>query len=148
LQHSLTLFDKISDEYEKMRTIYFATLNEFKESRHVYRNNKDLMTIFEDSELRKSIFKYYLQSSDTINMLEFDQRRKYEIENKLNELVTKIKSENSSISDDDAGKQALGYMVKENNEYNDLNNRIPQSVTKLKEFKITAENLINRLSKK
>ncbi len=79
-------------------------------------------------------------------MLEFEQRRKYELENKNNELVTKIKSDNPTTSDEDAGKQALSYMVKEYNEYIDLNNvRIPQSVTKLREFKATAENVIAKL---
>jgi hypothetical protein len=97
LKHSLTLFDKVFDEYQKMKTIYFATLNELRESRHVYQNNKDWVTIFEDGELRNLIFKYYLQSSDAINMLEFEQRRKYELENKHNELVTKIKSENGGV---------------------------------------------------
>jgi hypothetical protein len=147
LQHSLVLFDKVSEEYEKMGTIYFATLKELKESRHVYENNKDWITLFDDGSLRKQIFRYYLQSNDAISMLEYQQHRKYELENKLNELVTKIKSENQTISDDDAGKQALSYMVKENNEYIDLQTvRIPKYVTKLKEFRSTAENLIQKLS--
>ncbi len=146
LQHSLTLFDKVSEEYQKTRIIYFATLNEIRESRYVYQNNKDWITVFEDGDLRKQIFRYYLQSNDAINMLEFEQRRKYELENKNNELVTKIKSDNPTTSDEDAGKQALSYMVKEYNEYIDLNNvRIPQSVTKLREFKATAENVIAKL---
>ncbi|MBL0317962.1 MAG: hypothetical protein IPP74_01445 [Alphaproteobacteria bacterium] len=146
LQHSLVLFDKVSDEYQKTRIIYFATLNELKESRHVYQNNKDWITVFDDGDLRKQIFKYYLQSNDAISMLEFNQRRKYELENKHNELVTKIKSENKTMSDEDAGRQALSYMVKENNEYMDLNNvRLPESVAKLREFKATAENIIVKL---
>ena len=103
------------------------------------------MTIFEDGELRNLIFRYYLQSSDAINTLEYEQRRKYELENKRNELVIKIKSENPVMSNDDAMNQAPGYMVKENIEYIDLNSRIPLSVSKLKEFKHTAVDIINRL---
>jgi hypothetical protein len=147
LQHSLVLFDKVSEEYQKTRTIYFATLNELKESRYVYQNNKDWITIFDDGDLRKHIFSYYLQSNDAISMLEFEQRRKYDLENKHNELVTKIKSENTTMSDEDAAKQALSYMVKENNEYIDLINvRIPQSVIKIRDFRSTVESLIQKLS--
>ncbi|GEM_PF-1322446 len=147
LQHSLLLFDKVFDEYEKTKVIYFATLNELRESRYVYQNNKDWVTIFEDGDLRKQIFKYYLQSNDTISKLQFQQSRKYDLENKHNELVTKIKSEKPTISDADAIKQALSYMVKESNEYDTLNESIKQSVTNLRDFRRTAEAIIEKLKK-
>ena len=147
LQHTPTLFDKLIEEYNKTCIIYFATLNELKESRHVYQNNKDWMIIFENGDLRKQIFKYYLESGDTINMLEFDQRRKYELENKHNELVTKIKLETPDIAESEANSKALNYMAKENTEYNYINNtKIPQSITKLKELKTEAKEIINKLS--
>ena len=58
LQHSIDLYDKIADEWEKTKTVWFATLNELRESRQTYLNNKDWVTIFEDAELRTKIFRY------------------------------------------------------------------------------------------
>jgi hypothetical protein len=145
LQHSVGLFDKIHEEYEKTGIIYFTTLNELKESRYVYHNNKDWMAIFDDGDLRKKIFKYYLQSNNAIHMLEFFQQRKYDIEARVDELAIKIKSENPTFSQEEALKQAIGYMSKEHTEYENLPKHISQFANKLKDFKTTAETIITKL---
>lgn len=73
LQHSITLYEKIAEEWGKSRTIWFSTLNELKESRRTYQNNKDWVTLLENQELRSTIFRYYLRSADAINSLEYQQ---------------------------------------------------------------------------
>ncbi|MFQ5661431.1 MAG: hypothetical protein ACE5GZ_13500 [Gammaproteobacteria bacterium] len=147
LQHSISLYEKVAEEWDKMKTVYFATLNELRESRQTYQNNKDWVTIFDKPELRKKIFRYYLQSADRFNVLEYQQRRKYEIENKLNDLVRNIKFQDPAISHDDALKTALGYMEAESQEYNNLTQSIPDSIAKLNQFKSTAEDLLDKLQR-
>jgi len=74
LNHALTVYDKIADEFEKTQTVWFSTLNEVRESRFTYHNNKDWIHVIDDENLRRRIFRYYLQSTDRVNNLEFQQR--------------------------------------------------------------------------
>lgn len=141
LQHANSLYEKIIEDWEKTKTVWFSTLNELRESRQTYQNNKDWVTIFEDAELRKKIFRYYLQSADAINNLEYQQRRKYEIENRLNEVVRNLKMQDSALSQEQAVKTALGYMEAESKEYDNLVQSIPGLVNKLAQHKSTAESL-------
>lgn len=91
LRYAVTLYDKAIDEWDKTKIVWFSTLNEIRESRFAYQNNKDWIHVFEDSELRRRIFRYYLQSSELVSILENQQRRKYEIEGRLNDVVRDIK---------------------------------------------------------
>jgi hypothetical protein len=147
LTHSLLIYDKVAEEWEKTKTVWFATTNELKESRQPYLNSKDWIAVFDDEDLRRKIFRYYLQSSDRINALEYQQRRKYEIEGKLNEMIRNIKFRDSSLSHDAAGKMAVGYMESESKEYDNLLALIPETVNKLSQFKARAEDLITQLKK-
>ena len=147
LSYSLQIYDKVSDKWEKTKTAWFATTNELKESRQPYLNSKDWIAIFDDEELRRKIFRYYLQSSDRINALEFQQRRKYEIEAKLNEMVRNIKFRDPALSHDAAVKMAITYMQNESKEYDNLLVIMPDMVNKLSQFKGGAEALVVELKK-
>jgi hypothetical protein len=147
LKHSLSLYDKIADEWQKTGTVWFATLNELRESRFSYQNNKDWIHLFDDADLRRRIFRYYLQSADAINNLEFQQRRKYEIEGRLSDTVRDIKLKDSSIQHDEALKLALTYMAAENREYENLLRRIPESIHKLGQMSIEARELAEHLAR-
>jgi hypothetical protein len=128
LTHSLQLYDKVAEEWEKTKTIWFATTNELKESRQPYVNSKDWIAVFDDEDLRRKIFRYYLQSSDRINALEYQQRRKYEIEGKLNDMIHNIKFRDPQLSHDAALKMAVGYMEAESKEYENLATLIPDTI--------------------
>jgi len=145
LEQAIYLYDRISDEWDKSKTIWFSTLNELKESRQTYQNNKDWVVLYDEPDLRKQIFQYYLKSGFQINNLEYQQRRKYELEHKLNELIRDIKYRDGSISDSHAVALATNIMEAEHREYDNLQNSIPEAVTKLKEFKGEAKDLKNRL---
>ena len=147
LTHSFQIYDKIAEEWEKTKTVWFASTNELKESRQAYVNSKDWIAVFDDEELRRKIFRYYLQSSDRINTLEYQQRRKYEIEGKLNDMIRNIKFRDSSLSHEDALKMALGYMQNESKEYDNLLAVLPETVNKLAQFKGRAEDLTAQLKK-
>ena len=146
LNHSLSLYDKVQEEWDKTKIIWFSTLNELKESRQTYINNKDWIVIFEEEKIRKRIFQYYLRSAEVISLLEFRQKRKYELENKYNDLVRDIKFKDPSLSDEDVRKNALSYMASESAEYDNLLVIIPETVTKLGRFKAEAESLHAMLS--
>ena len=137
----MTLYDKAIDEWDKTKTVWFSTLNEIRESRFAYQNNKDWIHVFEDSELRRRIFRYYLQSSERVTSLENQQRRKYEIEGRLNDVVRDIKQKDSSLSHENAVKVAVGYMQSESGEYDNLQKFISESIGKLSEFKREAQEI-------
>ena len=145
LNHSLSLYEKIDEEWTKTKIIWFSTLNELKESRQTYKENKNWIILFEDSGIRNKIFKYYLKSAELIDTLEYQQRRKYELENKYNDLVSDIKLKNPEIEHKEASDLAISYMSSENNEYQRLVDSIPETVAKLTKFNIEAKELLNKL---
>ncbi len=145
LEQSIHLYDRIDDEWDKSQMIWFSSLNELKESRQTYQNNKDWILVYEDADLRKQIFQYYLKSADRINTLEYQQRRKYEIEHKLNELIRDIKYRDVTVTHDAAVQSAISLMEAESREYTNLQTSIPEAVRKLSEIKGEAKELMNRL---
>ena len=68
LNHSISLYEKINDDWDKTETVWFSTLNELRESRQTYQNNKDWVVLFKDENLRNDFFRYYLQTTDLINL--------------------------------------------------------------------------------
>ncbi len=145
LNHSISLYEKIDEEWTKTKIIWFSTLNELKESRQTYKENKNWIVLFSDSGIRNKIFKYYLKSAEIIDTLEYQQRRKYELENKYNGLVSDIKLKNPDMEHKEASDLAISYMSSENNEYQRLESSIPEIVSKLTKFRIEAKDLLNEL---
>ncbi|MGZ4958902.1 MAG: hypothetical protein ACXV7J_06600 [Methylomonas sp.] len=146
LDHSLDLYEKIEEEWDKTKIVWFSTLDELKESRQTYKDNKNWIVLFGNKDTRKRIFKYYLKSTELIDSLEYQQRRKYELENKFNGLVSDIKLRSPGLMDEDANALAESYMKAEDTEYRRLQNRIPETVIKLNKFRVEAEELIKILS--
>ena len=136
---------KIDEEWTKTKIIWFSTLNELKESRQTYKENKNWIVLFEDSGIRNKIFKYYLKSAELIDTLEYQQRRKYELGNKYNGLVSDIKLKNPDIEHKEASNLAISYMTSENDEYQRLEGSIPETVAKLTKYSIEAKELLNEL---
>lgn len=147
LEQAIHLYDRVGDEWDKSQTIWFSSLNELKESRQTYQNNKDWILVYEDADLRKQIFQYYLKSADRINTLEFQQRRKYEIAQKLHELTRDIQYRDNTIKHEQAIQLAISLMEAENREYNNLQTSIPEAVKKLKEYKSEAKDLMSKLKR-
>jgi hypothetical protein len=145
LKYAVSLYDKVVEEWDKTKMVWFATLNEIRESRFTYQNNKDWIHVFDDSELRRRIFRYYLQSAERVNNLEYQQRRKYEIEARFNDTIRDIKQKEPSLSHDDAGKAAISYIENESREYGNLQKSIPDSIGKLSEYKHEAQELTKYL---
>ncbi len=145
LEHAINLYEKIREDWERTKIVWFSTLNELRGSRHTYENNKDWIHIFNDAMLRRKIFKYYLQSADCINNLEYQQKRTDELRNKIFDTVRQIKLNDNKMTDSDALALAVKYMDKEHQEFNGLEKSIPSLVAKLHQFKATAEGLLRDL---
>ncbi|RJO60291.1 hypothetical protein C4544_05365 [candidate division WS5 bacterium] len=145
LQHSIQLYDRMLEDWERSKVIWFATLIELRESRQTYLNNKDWIVLFDNAELRKKLFRYYLKSTDLINTLEYRQRRKYEIEDKFNDLTRSLQLQNPTFTHNDAVRTAVSYMEHEDKEYTSLKESIPEAVNKLPNFKIEAKELLDQI---
>jgi hypothetical protein len=145
LIYSLRLYDKISEEWEKTKIVWFATLNELRESRQSYTNSKEAINLFDSEDLRRAIFRYYLQSSDRISQLEFAQRRKYELERIYNDLIRQIQMKDETATPEAAQAYAIKVMANEDKEYRDLMADLPNKVAQLVSLKSTAEQLTTRL---
>lgn len=145
LEHSISLYEKIDEEWKKTKIVWFSTLNELKGSRHTYENNKDWVHIIDAPKLRREIFRYYLQSADCISLLENLQKRKDELRTKIWDIVSQIKLNDPNKTDEDALKLAVKIMSREDQELGNLDQLIPESISKLLQFKSKAEGLLRDL---
>ncbi|AEJ02013.1 hypothetical protein Nit79A3_2230 [Nitrosomonas sp. Is79A3] len=147
LKSSIELYSRVIDEWEKGQIVWFTTLNELRESRQTYLKNRDWMVLVNDEELRQKLFKYYHRSADHINLLENQQRRKYEIQAKLNDVVRDLQLRNNVLVREHALEQAVGLMHAENQELVSLNSITPQGIQRMRDFKGEAKELLDAFSK-
>lgn len=80
-----------------------------------------------------------------MNILEYQQHRKYELESRFNDTIRDVKQKDPDLSHDNAVKAANSYMENENREYDNLQTSIPDSIGKLSEFKREAQELTKLL---
>jgi hypothetical protein len=145
LRNSVELYDRIAEDWEKSRTIWFNLVDELFESRHVYANNKDWITVIDDEELRKEIFQYYRKSAQHLLQLRNAQQRKYDIQNRYNLLVQEYRMRNPGIELEDARATVAPTMATESEELNYLDKQIPDLVSGLSRYKINAESVLEKL---
>ena len=101
----------------------------------------------EDEQLRTKLYRYYHRSSDLLNLLENQQRRKYEIEAKGNELVRDLQLRDPSLTRDQALPTASGLMQSEGSELVGIDSMLPQNIQKLRDFKAEAKELLLALAR-
>ena len=105
------------------------------------------MVLIKDEGLRQKLFKYYHRSADHINLLENQQRRKYDIQAKLNDVVRDLQLRNDSLSREQAMEQGIRLMHPEDQELVGLNNFIPQNIQRMRDFKVEAKELLVEFNK-
>lgn len=145
LTYSLQIYDKVSEEWEKTKIVWFSTLNELKQSRQPYMTSKDWVVVLNDEKLRRELFQYYLQSTDKISLLEFMQNRKQTLERTYNDLTRQIQLNDQNLTPDEAKTKATQTMAGEDQEYRTINAEMQNHVARLVAFKATAQTLISRL---
>lgn len=147
LKSSTELYGRVIDEWGKSQIVWFTTLNELRESRQSYLRNRDWMVLIKDEALRQKLFKYYHRSADHINLLENQQRRKYDIQAKLYDLTRDIQLRNSALTREQALEQAVRLMQAENQELIGINTFLPQNIQRMRDFKSEAKELLDALGK-
>lgn len=147
LKSAAELYARVIDEWEKSQIVWFTTLNELRESRQTYLRNRDWMVLIKDETLRQKLFKYYHRSADHINLLENQQRRKYDIQSKLNEVMRDVQLRNTALTREQALQQAVQLMHAEDQELVGINNLLPPGIQKMRDFKVEAKELLDALIK-
>ena len=142
MKSSVDLYDRVVDEWEKSQTVWFTTVNELRESRQTYQKNRAWLVLLKNEGLRQRLFRYYHRSADHLGLLENQQRRNYEIQTKLNDLVRDLQFRDGSLTRESALKQAVSLMHAEDQELGGLNSLLPQNIQKLKDFKGEAKELL------
>lgn len=145
LKSSIDLYERVEDEWHKSGIVWFTTLNEIRESRQAFVKNREMLVLLEQEELRQRIFRYYHRSSDHLGLLENQQRRKYDIQSKLNEVMRDLQLRDQTLSREQALQQAIGLMHSEDQELAGINTMLPQSVQKVRDFKIEAKEILGGL---
>ena len=145
LKSSVDLYDRLMDEWDKSQTIWFTTVNELRESRQTFQKNRDWLVLLKNESLRQKLFRYYHRSADHLTLVENQQRRKYEIQSKLTELVRDLQLRDSTLARESAVTQGVALMHAEDQELVGINNSLPQNVQKLRDFKSDAKELLSSL---
>lgn len=145
LQHSLTLYDKIEDEWEKTKTVWFSTLNELRESRQTYITHKDSVLLLDSPDIRKRLFRYYLKTNELVSQLEYQQQRIYEIQRRFRELHNNVSINQPDLNQDQVGTLVFQIMKDEHGEFTNTQASLPATVEKLKSYKTDASELANEL---
>jgi hypothetical protein len=145
LRNSIDLYDRIAEDWEKSRIIWFNLVDELFDSRHVYAHNKDWVTVIDDEELRKEIFQYYRKSAQHLLQLRNAQQRKYDIQNRFNLLVQEHRMRNPGIELEPAQAFVAPTMAAENDELHYLEKQIPDLVGGLIRYKSSANQVLEKL---
>lgn len=147
LKSSSALYERVLDEWDKTQIVWFTTLNELRESRQTYLKNRDWLVLVSDEALRQRLFKYYHRSADHLNLLENQQRRKYDIQEKLNEIVRDLQLRDGALSREAAVQQGIALMQPEDQELSGINAMLPQNIQRIRDFKNEAKELLSELGK-
>ena len=145
LEHSESLYERIGDDWERTKGIWFATMNELRESQQAYLNQRDSAVFFDDADLRKRLFRYYLRSGELINQLEFCQRRKNEIQREFDSLAQTILARGEIQTWEEARKTALLQMQQEDAEYTNLDGLLLDGIAKIPRFSKEAKELLEKM---
>lgn len=147
LKYSITIYEKIQDDWSKNSLIWFISINEFKKSRKTYEKYDDHILLFGSDDLRNRVWNYYLKSETLISILENQQTRKYILDNKYNDLFREIKLKDGALSDEKIAELTRDLMKNEQIELNFINQAMPINVSKLDRFINEAQNIINLIEK-
>ena len=105
------------------------------------------MVLVNDEPLRQRLFKYYHRSADHLNLLENQQRRKYDIQSKLNDIVRDLQLRDGALSRELAVKQGIALLQPEDHELSGINAMLPQNIQRTRDFKSEAKELLALLGK-
>jgi hypothetical protein len=139
------LFNRLSDDWDKSKVVWFTTINEFAESREVYIKNKDWISLLHNDDLRVKILRYYRRSANHILQLQNSQQRKYDIQRKYNELVLDLRRQDPATPIEDISAMAIRLLDAEDHELGFLNEQLPKLIQQLDRFKSDAQEILKEI---
>ena len=145
LNNSIDLYDKLSEEWERSRIVWFNILTELSESRHIYVNHRDSIIFIENVALRNRILQYYRKSGGHLLSLQNAQQRKYDIQNKCDLAIQNLRFQNPALEHDEAQKLVVDTMRSEDAELIYWNEQLPVLVTGLQRYKSEAREILKDL---
>ena len=141
LTNSLELYDQISEDWERSRTVWFNLLTEIADSRHVYVNNRDSIVLLDDPDLRIRIFQYYRKSGNHLLSLQNAQQRMYDIQGKNDQAVQSCQLQDPTLTLEKAQQLVAQTMSNENNELIYWREQLPVLVAGIQRFKDEAHQI-------
>ena len=145
LNNAIELLGRLSDDWDKSGVIWFTTINEFTESRAVYVNNKDWITLLHNDDLRIKILRYYRRSANHILQLQNSQQRKYDIQRKYHELVLDLRRQEPTASTEEISASAVKLLDTEDRELGFINEQLPKLIQQLDRFKADAQEILKEI---
>jgi hypothetical protein len=146
LKNSLNLYEKIQEEWSKSNLIWFVTLDEIRKSRRIYEKFYEHILLFKSEDLRQKVFKYYQKSETLIASLGELQKEKYRVDNERKNLLTRIRAQTPSISDEAINGQVKEAMKDDQIAIQWVNDELTRSINKLNNIIGEAQNLLDKIS--
>jgi len=141
LERSGLLYERIASDWKKTNDVWHETLNELRESRQAYLNQRDSLVLFDDAELRKRLFRYYLRSGELVNQLEYEQTRRFAIKRDYNYLAQTIMARGEANTWPEAYQVALSQMKQQDIEYANLNDSTADGIKRIESLISEADQL-------
>jgi hypothetical protein len=149
LTNSLSLYERLADDWRRSHTVWFTTLNELTDSRHTYTNNRDWIVLFDNEETRRRLAGYYRKSAGHLLQLQNAQSRVYAIQNSFNSLVQNLQLRRPEFTLDQARQAAVPLMPAESAELaNLLDKTIPELVNGLEALRADAREVHALITRK
>lgn len=145
LTTSPPLYEKLSDEWRKSKTIFFHTTGELTASRQTVINTKDYALLIGDAQLRRDLSRYYTRSGQVLTMLETFQRRKYDLGSKFHELLRDVRLRDPTLDFHSAEARTHDLMAAEDVEFKTLDTEIDKEVREADKCATTAKELHGRV---
>ncbi len=145
LSTSVELYDRVIEDWQKSHTVWFNLIDELFESRHVYTNNRDWLTLIPDNELRKTVYQYYRKSAQHLLQLRNAQQRKYDIDRIYKTQLQDFRIRNPGIDIEEAKRVVTDAMSAESNELDNLERGMPELVAGLNRHKNQANVILSKL---
>lgn len=146
LDISIRLYERIVDDWEKSKIVWYTSLHELNDSRSVYSNNKDHIALIETEELRLRIAKYYRESAILIVALTNAQTRRDNISREFQLILRDLRTRDINELESVLLSKAATIMGNESDELARLNNlHLPELVAKVTPLKQEADNLREKI---
>lgn len=145
LRAAVELFDRLKEDWDRDKTVWFTTINELLESRHAYIQHRDWLLTFEDDVLRKAIVTYYTKSANHLIDMRNAQQRLYDLHSQIAQAAVEVRAAMPDATNEQHIEAITQRLPTAEAETQFLGSRLPELVIGLERFKGEARELIRKL---